>query len=530
MWPTGGSTARYQEYRRTPCRARHRSVAGVGTASSAARTPHQSPSLDVIPGPEVVTTAQPETLPEPRAAGRAPSVGTPWRPAKGDTAAPFVGRSEQFDFLRQWLAESLSGTPRVVVLSGAAGVGKSRLVTELIAELVLAGIHPYAGRCLEDSQIPLLALAAVLDALGVDIRALADAATHLTRRARRSPRGGRRRRSGADGGSGRSARAARARGHAVVRSRDHCVRGTRRRDVAEEATFRHLPVMLLITARPDVSPRAAIPTTSAGERQPVDAARRARRARCVRAPRSQTGARPSEALLHLLFERPVELLEVDQLVGRLGRAGALEARVPARRTLRSPAFPARRTTTPVLPALAEDAAVGHDARVAARWSYWDAARRVRPRAGRVRVILDETPDVRLLEDDGTRRFRRRSRVARWSAASPAVGDSGCTPRSCTVRESGLRDPTRIGGDRGADGPAGAEATRRCCAQPRGRRRRGPRPRHVERRDAVLRGRVRTDSLDDIETSERGAPRLPRTTATTRGSQSRRSCCQLGRRG
>ena len=130
----------------------------------------------MIPGPEVVTTAQPETLPEPRAAGRAPSVGTPWRPAKGDTAAPFVGRSEQFDFLRQWLAESLSGTPRVVVLSGAAGVGKSRLVTELIAELVLAGIHPYAGRCLEDSQIPLLALAAVLDALGMDFRALADVA------------------------------------------------------------------------------------------------------------------------------------------------------------------------------------------------------------------------------------------------------------------------------------------------------------------------------------------------------------------
>ena len=288
----------------------------------------------MIAGPEVAAVVRQVTIPQrreyaPDPALRGPSAALPWRLARSDAAAPFVGRSDQLDLLRQWLTEALSGTPRVVLLSGDAGVGKSRLVTELIAEAE-AGVRPFAGRCLEDSQIPLLALSPVLDALGIDIRALADAATisspdeHGARLA-------------AVVDAGRALMAAAVDRPALLVLEDvqwadpttiefaSHVAAT----LAHEAAFRQLPVMLLVTARPDTgSPRAASPQPpGAGERQPIDAARRARRARGVRAPRAQTGARPSEALLHLLLRATAgNPLEIGQLVGRLARAGALELR------------------------------------------------------------------------------------------------------------------------------------------------------------------------------------------------------------
>lgn len=90
-------------------------------------------------------------------------------------ASPLVGRSSELDRLRQWLAETLGGSPRVVVITGEAGIGKSRLVSELIAEARAAGVRPFAGRCLEGSRSPLLSLAAVLDALRPDLEAYGSA-------------------------------------------------------------------------------------------------------------------------------------------------------------------------------------------------------------------------------------------------------------------------------------------------------------------------------------------------------------------
>ena len=327
--------------------------------------------------------------------GAAPSVGTPWRPAKGDTAAPFVGRSEQFDFLRQWLAESLSGTPRVVVLSGTAGVGKSRLVTELIAEARAAGIRPYAGRCLEDSQIPLLALAPVLDALGVDIRALADAAT-LTSPDEHGAR------LAAVVDAGRALMAAAVDRPALLVLEDmqwsdpatiafaEHVAAT----LAQEATFRHLPVMLLVTARPDAAHPAAQRLLSRLAQESVSRSMQLDgldELGVLALLEAKTGVRPSEALLHLLLSATAgNPLEVDQLVGRLGRAGALEVRDGELWSTfaKSPAFPARRTTTPVRWSVHWPSRRGGWSRRSrcSRWSDRDAARRVRPRAGRVRVI------------------------------------------------------------------------------------------------------------------------------------------------
>ena len=144
----------YQDYR-----VHLRDELGIDPSPALARLESeildQSPNLGVIAGPEVAATVPPAAVPAaagvtaPDTARRAPSVGVPWRPPKGDSVVPFVGRSDQLDLLRQWLTEALSGTPRVVLLSGEAGIGKSRLVTELIAEARAVGVRPFAGRCLK---------------------------------------------------------------------------------------------------------------------------------------------------------------------------------------------------------------------------------------------------------------------------------------------------------------------------------------------------------------------------------------------
>lgn len=90
---------------------------------------------------------------------------------------PIAGRSRELDQLRQWLAEALGGSPRVIVLTGDAGIGKSRLVIELIDEARAAGVRPFAGRCLEDSRSPLLPFAALLDAFRPDLEAYGSALT-----------------------------------------------------------------------------------------------------------------------------------------------------------------------------------------------------------------------------------------------------------------------------------------------------------------------------------------------------------------
>jgi class 3 adenylate cyclase/DNA-binding SARP family transcriptional activator len=296
----------------------------------------QSPQLAVIAGPETRSAVQQPgsadlARPRSESAGRTPSVGVPWRPTESGGVAPLVGRSEELDSLRQWMTEALSGAPRVVVLSGEAGVGKSRLVTELIAEARAAGIRPFAGRCLEDSQIPLLALAPVLDALGIDVRALAEAATlsspdeHGARLA-------------AVVDAGRALMAA-----AVDRPALLVLEDMQWSDPAtvafaahvaatlqHEAVFRQLPVMLLVTARPDLGSRRSqrllvhLAQESVSRSMHLDGLDELGVFALLEA---NTGVRPSEPLLHLVSAATAgNPLEIEQLVGRLARAGALERR------------------------------------------------------------------------------------------------------------------------------------------------------------------------------------------------------------
>ena len=51
------------------------------------------------------------------------------------------------------LADAVSGQGRVVALVGEAGVGKTRLMAELVAEVDTVSGHVLVGRCHESEQI-----------------------------------------------------------------------------------------------------------------------------------------------------------------------------------------------------------------------------------------------------------------------------------------------------------------------------------------------------------------------------------------
>ena len=67
--------------------------------------------------------------------------------------APLVGRDEQLRALRAAWARAGAGAAAVVTLEGAAGSGKTRLLSELGAELHDAGATVLAGRCREDGAV-----------------------------------------------------------------------------------------------------------------------------------------------------------------------------------------------------------------------------------------------------------------------------------------------------------------------------------------------------------------------------------------
>jgi hypothetical protein len=83
------------------------------------------------------------------AAGEAPGA------ASGPLASeiPFVGRTAELTRLRRLVDAMGQGRGQVLVLLGAAGVGKSRLVAELAASVVREGHGVHVGRCHEAEQI-----------------------------------------------------------------------------------------------------------------------------------------------------------------------------------------------------------------------------------------------------------------------------------------------------------------------------------------------------------------------------------------
>ncbi|MBZ5710605.1 serine/threonine-protein kinase PknK [Nannocystis pusilla] len=85
---------------------------------------------------------------------------------------PLLGRDDERAALLQALAEATPGAPNFVRVSGASGVGKTRLVREVLGELERDGAAlVLAGRCYECESVPYGGFDAVVDALMRRLRA-----------------------------------------------------------------------------------------------------------------------------------------------------------------------------------------------------------------------------------------------------------------------------------------------------------------------------------------------------------------------
>lgn len=96
-------------------------------------------------------------------------VPTPDPDAQGETGRAFVGRAAESDVIDGMLDEVRAGSARWLVLTGPAGIGKSRLAEECDARTVAAGGMTVWARCLEDDGAPAWwPIRRMLRELGVD--------------------------------------------------------------------------------------------------------------------------------------------------------------------------------------------------------------------------------------------------------------------------------------------------------------------------------------------------------------------------
>ncbi len=67
---------------------------------------------------------------------------------------PFIDRVREKGLLFEHLNSASSGKGGMVLLEGEAGIGKTRLVKEIIGEALIKGFHHISGRCLEYRKTP----------------------------------------------------------------------------------------------------------------------------------------------------------------------------------------------------------------------------------------------------------------------------------------------------------------------------------------------------------------------------------------
>ena len=116
--------------------------------------------LGVGPSPELEAAYLELLHAEP--AGDAPAgpgaAGPPTPPAAAPVAGVFVGRGPELGRLRAAWADARAGRRRTVLVVGEAGIGKTRLVTELAGSAERVGAVVLAGRCDPQLGVPYLPL------------------------------------------------------------------------------------------------------------------------------------------------------------------------------------------------------------------------------------------------------------------------------------------------------------------------------------------------------------------------------------
>jgi DNA-binding CsgD family transcriptional regulator len=83
-----------------------------------------------------------------------PACGAPPMAGTAPATEPFVGRRNELQLLHDALGGALAGRGRVVMLSGEAGMGKTRLAQEVATLALRRGMLALWGRCLEEPGAP----------------------------------------------------------------------------------------------------------------------------------------------------------------------------------------------------------------------------------------------------------------------------------------------------------------------------------------------------------------------------------------
>ena len=95
----------------------------------------------------------------------------------------FVGRLRELERLEEGIRKAAAGQGGTVLLAGDAGIGKTRLVTELGARARAAGAQTLVGRCIDlvGAEVPYLPVAEALRPLVAreDVRKLLGSAREL---------------------------------------------------------------------------------------------------------------------------------------------------------------------------------------------------------------------------------------------------------------------------------------------------------------------------------------------------------------
>ncbi|MEA2445032.1 MAG: hypothetical protein QOJ12_2324, partial [Thermoleophilales bacterium] len=87
------------------------------------------------------------------------------------TSPVLVGRQGELEALDAVLAESAEGRPAAALVSGEAGVGKSRLLAELAVRAADRGTRVLVGHCVElaEGELPYAPIIGALRALSADL-------------------------------------------------------------------------------------------------------------------------------------------------------------------------------------------------------------------------------------------------------------------------------------------------------------------------------------------------------------------------
>ena len=154
-----------------------RALAGIGRRVEALRAFHEyrtrladetglSPSPQLVELERALLEPEPQPVPPapahtttrtPAVAERAGHTGMPWTGPVGANR-PLAGRARELALLEDALRAAARGAPRLVMITGEAGIGKTRLLDEVMTRAVELGFETLRGSALTSGRAPLTAL------------------------------------------------------------------------------------------------------------------------------------------------------------------------------------------------------------------------------------------------------------------------------------------------------------------------------------------------------------------------------------